>query len=69
MVLGLSRRVQGTGLAARLVSRLLRTAPGRGYVSGELSQVYEDHVMSRMLERMGFPVVRRYAVLTRRLEG
>ena len=70
MVLGLSGRVHRTGLAARLIRGLLEAGVSRGYVSGEMSQVYDDNrMMRRMLDRMGFPVVRRYAVFTRRLEA
>jgi GNAT superfamily N-acetyltransferase len=70
MVLGLSGRVHRTGLAARLIRALLEAGVSRGYVSGEMSQVYDDNrTMRRMLDRMGFPVVRRYAVFTRRLEA
>jgi GNAT superfamily N-acetyltransferase len=70
MVLGLARRVQGSGVAARLINQLIRAGVSGGYTLGEMSQVYEDNIRMRsILDRMGFPVVRRYAVFTRRLEG
>jgi hypothetical protein len=70
LVLGLATRVQTTGLAARLVAQLLRAGLAGGYRRGELSQIYEQNGrMSRMLGRMGFPAVRRYAVFTRHLEA
>jgi len=67
MALCVARRVRGSGVMARLVSHINDTGQVRGYLSAELSQVYEDHVMSRTLERMRLPVVRRYAVFARRL--
>lgn len=69
MALGLAPRAQGTGLAVRLIDQLHRAGIARGFARGELSQVYEDNVaMRRILDRMHFPVVRRYAVFARRLE-
>jgi GNAT superfamily N-acetyltransferase len=69
MALGLAPRVQRTGLAARMITQLHRAGRARGYVLGELSQIYEDNVsMGRILGRMGFPVVRRYVVFARRLD-
>ena len=70
MALGLARRVQRTGLAARMITQLHRAGRARGYVQGELSQVYDENMgMGRILDRMRFPVVRRYAVLARQLDG
>jgi GNAT superfamily N-acetyltransferase len=70
MALGLAGRVQRSGLAARLIGRLIDAGIRRGLAYGELSQVYEDNVaMRRILDRMGFPAVRRYAVFSRRLEA
>jgi hypothetical protein len=70
LVLGLAGRVQTTGLAARLIADLLSAGLAGGYRRGELSQIYEQNGrMSRMLVRMGFPPVRRYAVFTRHLEA
>lgn len=69
MTLGLAARVQRTGLAARLMAQLLRAGLKGGYLRGEMSQIYEQNDgMTRILSRMGFPVVRRYAVFTRHLE-
>lgn len=70
MALGLERRVQRTGLAARMITQLHRAGRARGYVQGELSQVYDENLgMGRILDRMRFPVVRRYAVLARQVDG
>lgn len=70
MALGLERRVQRTGLAARMITQLHQAGRARGYVQGELSQVYDENTgMGRILDRMRFPVVRRYAVLARQLDG
>lgn len=70
MALGLAPRARGTGLAARLIDQLHRAGRARGFACGELSQVYEDNEdMRRILDRMRFPVVRRYAVFARRLEA
>jgi len=70
MALGLATRVRATGLAARLMSRLLRAGTGGGYLEGELSQIYERNLrMDRVLSRMRLPVVRRYAVFSREIEG
>lgn len=70
MALGLAHRVQRGGLAARLIDQLLRAGVSGGYTRGEMSQVYEDNArMSRILIRMGFPVVRRYAIFARQLEA
>jgi hypothetical protein len=52
-----------------MITQLHRAGRARGYVLGELSQIYEDNVnMGRILGRMGFPVVRRYVVFARRLD-
>lgn len=68
MALGVAGRVRRTGLAARLIQRVHGAGVTRGYVRGELSQVYEDNLdMVRILERMHFPRVRRYAVFARTL--
>lgn len=70
MALGLAARVQRTGLAARLMAQLLRAGLAGGYLRGEMSQIYEDNAgMTRILSRMGFPVVRRYAVFSRHPEA
>jgi GNAT superfamily N-acetyltransferase len=70
MALGLAPRVQRTGLAARMITQLHRAGRARGYVQGELSQIYDNNVgMGRILDRMRFPVVRRYAIFARRLAG
>jgi GNAT superfamily N-acetyltransferase len=70
MVLGLAQRVQGSGVAARLIDQLLRAGVSGGYTLAELTQVYEDNTRMRsILDRMGFPVVRRYAVFARHLES
>jgi len=70
MAMGVARRVQQTSVASRLIARLLHAGMCNGYTLGELSQVYEDNgTMTRMLKRMGFPPVRRYAVFARQLEG
>jgi GNAT superfamily N-acetyltransferase len=69
MALGLERRVQGSGLAARLIGQLHQAGLSRGYLRGELSQIFEDNLpMCRILDRMRLPIVRRYAVFARRLE-
>jgi hypothetical protein len=68
MALGIARRARQSSVASRLIGQLLRAGVSRGYRLGELSQVYEDNVrMTRILMRMGFPVVRRYAVFRRNL--
>lgn len=70
MAMGLAHRVQRGSLASRLINQLLRAGISRGYTLGELSQVYEDNTrMTRILARMGFPVVRRYAIFSRSLEA
>jgi GNAT superfamily N-acetyltransferase len=70
MALGLEPRVHGSSLAARLIGQLHRAGLSRGYVRGELSQVFDDNEsMRRILDRMRLPVVRRYAVFTRDLQG
>lgn len=70
MALGLTHRVRRTGLAARLIDQLHRAGLARGYARAELSQVYEENLgMGRILDRMRFPVVRRYAVFARSLEA
>lgn len=70
MALGLAHRAQRGGLASRLIDQLLRAGVSGGYTLGEMSQVYEDNArMTRILIRMGFPVVRRYAIFTRHLKG
>ena len=70
MALGLATRVRGSGLAVRLIDQLHRAGLERGFACGELSQVYEDNEgMRRILDRMHFPVVRRYAVFARWLEA
>jgi GNAT superfamily N-acetyltransferase len=70
MALGLEPRVHGSSLAARLIGQLHRAGLARGYVRGELSQVFDDNEsMRRILDRMRLPVVRRYAVFTRDLQG
>jgi GNAT superfamily N-acetyltransferase len=66
MALGLAQRVQRTGLAARLIAQLHQAALARGYIRGEIAQVYDDNLgITRILDRMRFPVVRRYAVFAR----
>jgi hypothetical protein len=66
MALGLTHRVQRTGLVVRLMTQLHHAGLMRGYARGELSQVYEDNLnMGRILDRMRFPVVRRYAIYAR----
>ena len=68
MALGLAPRAQRSSLASRLIDQLLRAGVSGGYALAELSQVYEDNArMSRILVRMGFPVVRRYAIFIRHL--
>lgn len=70
MALGLSRRVRGSSVAVRMIGRLHATGLARGYTRGEMSQVFDDnHAMRRILDRMGFPVVRRYAVFHRSLRN
>jgi GNAT superfamily N-acetyltransferase len=68
MALGLARRVQGSGVAARMITQLHQAALAHGYTNGELSQVYDDNLgIRRILDRMRFPVVRRYTVFARHL--
>lgn len=65
MVLGVlpGRR---TGLLARLMTALHRAWRAHGYRYAELSQVFDDNLpMRRVLERTGFPVVKRWAVFRR----
>jgi len=70
MAMGVARRVQQSSVASRLIARLLRAGMSNRYRLCELSQVYEDNgKMTRILNRMGLPPVRRYAVFTRQLEG
>jgi GNAT superfamily N-acetyltransferase len=70
MAFGLEPRVRGTAVAVRLMDALTRSAREGGYARAELSQVYEDNTrMRRTLDRMGFPIVRRYAVFARQLEA
>jgi hypothetical protein len=70
MALGLAQRVQGTGVAVRLIARMHHAGLTRGYVSGELSQVFDDNLaMRRILDGMRLPVVRRYAIYSRALEA
>lgn len=65
MALGLEPRVRGSTLAARLIGQLHHAGLTHGYVRCELSQVFDGNAsMRRILDRMGFPVVRRYAVFT-----
>ncbi len=69
MALGVSRRVRGSSVALRLIGQLHAAGVAAGYAVGELTQVFDDnHAMRRILERMGFPVVRRYAVFHRSIE-
>jgi hypothetical protein len=69
MALGLEPRVHGSSLAIRLIGRLHLAGLARGYARGELSQVFDANVAMRaILDRMQFPVVRRYAVFARHLE-
>ncbi len=68
MALGVSRRVRGSAVAVRLIGQLHANGRAAGYASGELTQVFDDnHGMRRILDRLGFPVVRRYAVYHRSL--
>jgi GNAT superfamily N-acetyltransferase len=68
MALGLEPRVHGSGVAVRLIGQLHRAGLARGYLRGELSQVFDDNTsMRRILDRMGLPVVRRYAIFARDL--
>jgi GNAT superfamily N-acetyltransferase len=70
VALGVLPRARGTAVMAQLIDRLDREARARHYLYGELSQVYEDNrAMRVVLDRMGFPVVRRYAVYGRRTDG
>ena len=70
MALGLSRRVRGSSIALRMIGQLHAAGLARGFAEGELTQVFDDnHSMRRILERMGFPVVRRYAVFRRSIQG
>jgi hypothetical protein len=70
MALGLEPRIHGSSLAARLIGQLHRAGLARGYVRGELSQVFDDNAaIRRILDRMRLPVVRRYAVFARDLAG
>ena len=58
--------VRGSGLAARLINELHRAGAAGGYAHGEMSQVYQENAnMVGMLDRMGFPRVREYAVFAR----
>ena len=70
IALGIEPRVRGTALALRLIAALNDAGRRRGYRQGEMSQVFEENTrMRRMLDRMGFPVVRRYAVYARSLSS
>jgi len=68
MVLGvLPGRLQ-SGLAVRLIAELIRGGERIGLEYVELSQIFADNAaMDRVLDRLGFPVVRRYAVYSRTL--
>ena len=69
MALGLEPRVRGSSLAVRLIAQLHRGGLAHGYARGELSQVFDANLAMRgILDRMQFPVVRRYAVFARHLE-
>ncbi|MGH7517928.1 MAG: GNAT family N-acetyltransferase [Gemmatimonadales bacterium] len=68
MAFGVLPRARGTGAAALLLGALERAGRAIGYRYAELSQVYDDNApMRRVLDPMGLPVVRRYAVYHRRL--
>lgn len=69
MVLGVAPRVRGHGLAARLMQAVIQAAVDSGYRRGEISQVYDDNtVVCSMVDAIGFPVVRRYAVMAHHRE-
>jgi GNAT superfamily N-acetyltransferase len=58
-----------TGTAARLLLATHRALLAGGYEFAELTQVFEENrVMHRLLERIGCPVIKRYAVFERSLE-
>jgi len=70
MALGVLPRARRTGAAVQLLAALHRAGLAAGYRYAELSQVYDDNqAMRRLLDRMGLPVVRRYAIYHRRLGG
>jgi hypothetical protein len=70
MALGVSRRIRGSSVARRMIARVHEGGVAAGFAHGELTQVFDSNrTMRRILERMGFPVVRRYAVFHRSLEG
>lgn len=61
---------RATGTAIQLMLATHRALLARGYRYAELSQVFDDnHPMRRLLERMGCPTIKRYAVFERSLSG
>jgi len=57
---------RATGIVARLIGATHRAWLARGYEYAELSQVFDDNeMMRRVIERMGLPEIKRYAVFTR----
>lgn len=68
MALGVARRVRGSTTTGRLIAAWLAAGVARGYQSAELAQVFDHNGgMRRILDRLGLPVVRRYAVYHRSL--
>lgn len=61
---------RATGISVRLLAATHRAWLARGYQYAELGQVFDDNaMMRRVLERMGLPEIKRYAVFTRLAGG
>ena len=66
MALAVLPGARSAGTAILLMLATHRALGRAGYRYAELSQVFDDnHLMRRLLERMGCPVVKRYAVFQR----